>query len=109
MSAVIKGTTISLTRGDTLKLHVSIYRNNEEYEPSDEDVIRFALKKSVSDRKPLIVKFIPHDTMILTLDPEDTKGLSFGSYKYDFQLTNSIGEVDTFIGPAVFNITEEVD
>lgn len=108
MSASINGTTISLTRGDTLKLQVSMTRGGEEYIPALDDRIRFALKKKVTDDETLILKNISPSDLILELKPEDTKSLSFGSYKYDIELTTSGGDVDTFIGPATFNITEEV-
>ena len=71
---------------------------------------RFAMKKDYDDpdTEVLIVKDIPTNTLILQLDPEDTKDLPFGTYVYDIQLTNSSGEVDTFITKAFFVITEEV-
>ena len=109
MSASINGTTISLTRGDTLKLNIILERGDETYVPDPEDTIRFALKKRIGDNEPLLIlKGVPIDTLILKLDPEDTKELDYGTYKYDLELTTADGEVVTFIGPADFIITEEV-
>lgn len=108
MSVVIKGNAISLTRGDTLKVTVKIMQGEEEYIPAAGDTIRFALKKSIKDAEPLILKLIPVGTRLLTLDPEDTKSLEFGKYKYDIELTKENGDVDTFIGPETFVLTEEV-
>lgn len=70
--------------------------------------MRFAMKKKITDQECLILKDIPIDTQVLSLEPSDTKNLDIGSYKYDIELTTIDGDVDTFIGPAVFKITEEV-
>lgn len=109
MSAQVNGSNISLTRGDSLILTISIKKNGEDYQPVPGDVIRFALKESISDNlMPLIMKNVDIDTMSLTINPEDTKSLEYGTYFYDLELTTTDGYVDTFIGPARFKITEEV-
>lgn len=108
MSASIDGNRISLTRGDSLILNIVITKNGERYQPVTGDVVRFALKQQIPDDEPLILKNADITTMTLTLDPEDTKDLAFGSYTYDIELTTVDGYVDTFIGPAVFRLTEEV-
>lgn len=108
MSASIKGSVISLTRGDSLILNLSISRNCEEYIPSKNDVVRFALKKSITDSTPLILKEANLSNMTIRLEPSDTKNLNTGTYIYDVELTTSEGYVDTFIGPSKFIITDEV-
>jgi hypothetical protein len=108
MSASINGNAISLTRGDSLILHVNVMQNDEPYVPQEGDVIRFALKKNVNDENVLILKDIDLTAMQLIIEPEDTKELPYGTYKYDIELTTVGGFVDTFIGPANFKITEEV-
>lgn len=106
----ISGKNITLTRGDSLVLTVSITKpDGTTYEPQEGDVIRFAMKKRYTDSEPLIVKTIPHDTMELYLGPDDTKSLAFGSYVYDMQLTYANGDVDTFIDQATLTLTKEVD
>lgn len=110
MSYSVKGTSITLTRGDTLKVAVSIKQSDgTPYIPDENDIIRFAMKKDYNDQDTLILKVIPNDTMILTLDPQDTKPLPFGKYVYDIQLTNEAGEIDTFITKAKFTLSEEVE
>ena len=111
----VNGTTITLTRGDTLLLLVKILRDGDEYTPVTGDSVRFALKSGLNSTKtgmkdpdPLILKPIPIDTMILRLDPEDTKPLKFGKYVYDIEITFANGIVDTFIAEATFNLTAEV-
>lgn len=110
MSSSINGTTITLTRGDTFRAHITITdSNNNEYIPQEGDSIRFAAKKSYKDLKPIIKKDIPISTLILHIAPEDTKKIPFGEYKYDIELKYANGDVDTFITNATLNITEEID
>lgn len=110
MSYSIKGTTINLTRGDTFMADIKIFQQNgDQYVPVEGDTIRFALKKAVNNTEVLIERDIPISTMMLVLNPEDTKKLEFGKYVYDIQLTKASGEVDTFITKSMFILDEEVD
>ncbi len=117
MACSVEGTKITLTRGDTLKLQVRIMSNGEEYTPKNGDIVRFAVKSpgltsdksEYVDTKPKILKEIPINTMVLQLDPQDTKRLGFGTYVYDIQITFADGTVDTFITNGVFRLTEEVE
>lgn len=111
MSITVKKTTISMTRGDTLKLKINISDAlGNEYTPCEEDKIRFAVKDYYTDDTTLILKEIPWDTCILRLDPADTKQLEMGhDYVYDIQITMSDGTVDTFIPKGRLKITEEVE
>ena len=110
MSYNITGTTITLTRGDTFEALVSATkRDGTQYIPVEGDVIRFAMKENYDDPRPLIVKDIPIDTMMLTLEPQDTADLNFGKYVYDIQLTKANGKVDTFISKATLKLSEEGD
>ena len=112
----ITGNTIEMTRGDTLAVTVGIYDGSDPYVPVEGDVIRFALKhaemtlgrKGFKDANPLITKTIPNDTLILQLNPADTKQLDFGEYVYDIELTHASGVVDTFIANERFIISPEV-
>ena len=110
MSYSVSGTTITLTRGDTFMAQISITDSSgNPYIPVEGDSIRFAMKATYADKEPLLIKEIPIDTLILKINPEDTKELKFGVYIYDIQLTKATGEVDTFITTAKLKITEEVD
>lgn len=107
----VKGTTISLTRGDSLRVKINIFNSQgEQYIPVEGDTITFALKKDYTDQIPLITKDIPIDTMELHLTPNDTKQLEQpAEYVYDISLTyGDTGDIDTFIDKAKFRITEEV-
>lgn len=112
----IKKNKITMTRGDTLRLKIGMTVDGDEYTPQEGDVIRFAAKQDklnnnrtdYYDGEPLIFVTIPNDTLVLELQPEDTKELWFGTYAYDIQITFADGTVDTFIiGKLV--LTEEVD
>lgn len=98
---------IFLTRGDTAKITIGIIVNGETYTPQVGDTIRFAMKKSFHSSELLLVKDIPWDTLLLHIDPEDTKNMQFGEYVYDIEITFENGDVSTFIS-GVFEIGHEV-
>lgn len=99
---------IELTRGDTLKVKINISINNEPYTPQENDEIRFAMKRNYTDKNTLILKEIPFESMVLHLEPQDTKHLVFGrEYVYDIQITFANGDVYTFIKGRI-KITPEV-
>ena len=118
MGYSISGYKIQLTRGDSLYCTVGMTREGAPYTPQEGDVVRFALKRDklttngsyvdYSDEEPLILKTIPNDTLVLHLEPEDTKDLKFGTYVYDIEITFANGDVDTFIQAAPFIIDKEV-
>ena len=109
MSYSVSGTMITLTRGDTFTALITITDSEgNQYDPVNGDRIRFAMKTDYEDGAPLLIKEIPIDTMILVIEPEDTKPLAFGKYVYDIELTKVTGEVDTFITKATLKLTEEV-
>lgn len=115
MSHSISGTNITLTRGDSLFLDIGIEIEVEEdvfepFTPEEGANLRFALKEAFDDSYPVLIrKDIPLDTMILELEPEDTKPLVMKkTYVYDVQYTDPDGHVDTII-KGKFKIGEEVD
>ena len=104
----IEGNTIYLTRGDTLFLTVNLTDSDgEPYEPSDGDIIRFAMKRRLTSKEPILLKNISTDTLTFEIEPEDTKSLPYGQYSYDIEFTEEYGHVTTVILDK-FNITEEV-
>lgn len=108
----LNGTTIYLTRGDTLEILVELKtREGEPYTLSENDTIRFAAKKSYKDEEPIITKDIPKSTMRLRLESNETKEFKARSapYVYDIEVTFEDGTVDTVIDRAQLYITEEVD
>ena len=110
----IKGKTITLTRGDTLKAVVNMVRPNpmlpsdkwERIYPGASDVITFRASASWDAESSVIEKTVPHDTMTLTLDPEDTEDLDYGQYVFDVAITYANGDVDTFIKEGTLILTK---
>ena len=79
----IRGTTITVTKGDTLEAIVELFlEDGSHYQPQEGDEIRFALKQHYEDRVPLLLKPIPNDTLRLRLEAEDTKRLRAGWVPY---------------------------
>lgn len=106
----VSGTTITMTRGDTLVVEVGILNpDGTPYVPEQSDVVRFALKKDYSDETPILRKVLDNSDLKLTIQPSDTKELDFGNYVYDVELTKADGSVDTFICKARLVLSEEVD
>lgn len=114
--SIDKDNNITLTRGDTFETDITLERGEDPYVPVEGDVISFAVKHNkllkdksdYEDKEPLILKYVPIDTMTLVIDPEDTKHLAFGKYVYDMQIQFADGKVDTFIEEKIFELTKEV-
>ena len=106
----VNGKNIYLTRGDTLKITVSIFDSKgNTYTPEPTDIIRFAMKHTYEDDEYTIVKIINNNTRLLELTSEETSNLLFGRYVYDIQLQKLDGEIDTFIPNGVLYLTTEVE
>lgn len=109
----VSGTTITVTKGDTVRIFVVPTINGEPYAIDANDVFRFACKKQITDVTCAIKKTMGFDSegnLLLELLPEETKKLDVGTYIYDIQLTRGAdGSVDTFIDQAKLRITAEVD
>ena len=109
MASSVLDTKITLTRGDTFKTEIIIKNHDsEEYQPQEGDVVRFAMKKKYKDEKPLLVKILDNENLLLELTPEDTKSFNYGDYVYDIEITLSNGEVYTVVDRATLILTEEV-
>lgn len=109
MAIKINGTSISITKGDSLncKLDLSYHTDGRPYIPKVGDKITFGMRRKYQSQS-IFTKDIPIDTLILQLLPEDTKDLEIGSYLYDIQIEYGSGMVDTFINLANFTLVDEV-
>lgn len=110
---------ITLTRGDTLTLTVSLLQEVdpvppateptiEPYVPVEGDVIRFAVSKGYkggAGYELKLLKVIPHDTMTVTFNSTET-ALDYRNYNYDVEITHADGSVDTFISGTITIIGE---
>lgn len=105
----IEGTNITLTRGDTLIINLSLTKDRETFTPEEGSSIRFAMKRRYTDAdSTALVKEIPIDTLTLEIEPDDTKNLDMKkTYVYDIEYTDPDGHVDTFIS-GEFYLAEEV-
>ena len=102
---------ITLTKGDTAILNLTIYFSNmeEQYELMDGDIVTFSLTNKTEcfgESKIVIKKDFEQNE--IQLNPVDTKYLSCGKYEYDVQLTFKNGDVNTIIGPELFYLTTEI-
>lgn len=98
---------IQITRGDTGIFNIDLKNGDgEPYIPVEGDSLRFAMAKKIGE-EVILQKSIPIDTLILKLNPEDTKELNFGKYAYDIQFTSSDGDVSTIILSTI-ELTKEV-
>lgn len=100
-----EGPVITLTRGDYASFAIEMKdASGEPYELQTGDTVYFTVKRSTKDEEILIQK----EGLEIEILPEDTEGLSYGTYRYDCQFTPSNGKIDTFIGPSDFVISDEV-
>lgn len=101
--------TIRLTRGDTAYLEIPIVNDitEEEYVISPDDTLTFSVKRSVKDKNVCFSKTI-RGANTIHINPDDTRQLEFGKYKYDVQLTTAAGDVYTVIEPTCFEVLSEV-
>jgi hypothetical protein len=87
----LDGNKITLTRGDTAVIGVSL----TGYEPKEGDEIVMTLKRKIRDTEAVLTKYMDHaEELYFKLEPEDTIDL-LGSYVYDVQLTTAEGDVYT--------------
>lgn len=117
MLKIDSNNNITLTRGDTLTLTVTLLQktdtappSTEPYVPEEGDVIRFAVSKGYKGQigyKLMLEKVIPNDTLTFTCSSTETT-LDYSTYNYDVEITHSDGCVDTFIS-AKLTITGEVE
>ena len=101
---------VTLTRGDTLTLTVTLLHEVdpvppateptiEPYTPVEGDVIRFAVSKGYKGEPGYelkVSKVIPHDTLTFTATSTET-ALEYRTFNYDVEITHTDGCVDTFI------------
>lgn len=112
MISVDANYNITMTRGDTFARTLTLTKNGQTYTPQSGDIIRFAMAKAYKSNagyKLLLNKVIPNDTLLWTIDAEDTADLGYGLYVYDLQITYADGTVETFANKKTITLTEEVE
>lgn len=98
---------IRIIRGDSGVFNISITdTNGSPVYLTEGDVLTFTLRRAA--RNPAIVMQKVIADSQLEIKPEDTEGLTFGTYVYDIELRRADGYVDTVIPPHEFLLMEEV-
>ena len=108
----IRGTNISMTRGDSEAIKVTVKDTLGNVIPLvSGDTIHFTVREHIRSKTKIIEKIITEfndGEALITINPEDTSNLRFTSYVYDIQLTKENGSVKTIITPSELLITGEV-
>ena len=110
----IEGQTITLTRGDTAAIQPipTVTATGEPYEFNDGDKVYFRIRQlpevgAVFEKECHID--LVENTCTVTLDPEDTIGLSMTEYRYEFELVDTDGGHYTFIANQKLIIGKELE
>ena len=103
----IDGTTIRMTRGDTVYLTVPLTSTTEAYEMGSSDTLTFSVKRRERDTEYVFQK-VSQGNNSFHIEPSDTAALPFGVYKYDVQLNTGDGDVYTVIPPSTLELLMEV-
>lgn len=111
----VKGTTISMVRGDSESFTVRRVKKIDEEEilipfvPGD--IVYFTVKERIGRPVKALQKVTTQfedGTAIVRIDPLDTKAMKFKEYHYDIQLTHASGAVTTLVSDSIFEIEGEV-
>ena len=100
MLTVDSNNNITITKGDSLPLTVSLTKNNVPYDPVEGDVLRFACSKGYvgeAGYKLILTENIPTDTLTILISASRMDALFNGLYRYDVELTHADGQVETVI------------
>lgn len=98
---------ISITRGDSAIFALKIEKaDGEPYKIGEGDTVIFTVKKSTFDKDIITQKTVVNG--VITINPDDTKDLEYGTYYYDVELTRADGFVSTVISPHKFIVEQEV-
>lgn len=106
MLTVDSENNITLTRGDTAILTLTVKKNGSDYDFSD-DLTQFTVKRNTVTSEIVFQKTFTGTS--IQIDPSDTKDLYYTDLRYDVQLITPDNEVYTVITPHDFIVAEEVN
>ena len=106
MLTVDSENNITLTRGDTAILTLTVKKNGNDYDFSD-DLTQFTVKRNTVTSEIVFQKTFTGTS--IQIDPSDTKDLYYTDLKYDVQLITPDNDVYTVITPHDFIVAEEVN
>ena len=108
----IQGTNISMIRGDSQSIIVSVKdKDGNEVPLITGDIIYLTVKHSVNTEEKVLQKVVTQfedGNAIIEITPDDTKDIPFKTYVYDIQLNRVDGTVSTIVPPSNFTIDREV-
>lgn len=108
----IKGTNITMVRGDSETITVTMKTPNaDKVDFVNGDTVYFTVKDNTITKTKIIQKVITdfiEGTALISLVPEDTKGLRAKDYVYDIQLTRDGDIVTTIVKPSKFTVLGDV-
>lgn len=108
----IQGTNISMIRGDSQSITVSVIDKDGNKVPlTTGDTIYLTVKYNVNTEEKVLQKVITQfedGNANIEITPDDTKDIPFKTYTYDIQLNRADGTVNTIIPPSNFTIGSEV-
>ena len=108
----IQGTNISMIRGDSQSIIVSVIDTDDNKVPLiTGDIIYLTVKDSVNTEEKVLQKVVTQfedGNATIEITPDDTKDIPFKTYVYDIQLNRVDGTVNTIIPPSNFTIGGEV-
>lgn len=108
----ITNKNIFMTKGDTVKLSLTIYdKKGEKYTPNYNDVCLLTIKKYTSQSSPSaqIKGIVDGENFRFEIMPEDTSNLVCGEYVYDIQVKfDHNGDINTVIPLSKFVLMQEV-
>ena len=101
----VNGTNLSMTRGDSESISVTI----SGYDIQPGDFLEMTVRKRTASPVVLYKKVteFSENKAVISITPEETNDLSIGDYVYDLQLTFG-GAVKTIVKPSKFTLEEEV-
>lgn len=108
---IVTGTKISMTRGDSETITVSIRKDGEDIPLVAGDTVYFTVKNDANTEDKVLQKVVTEfddGKAIIEILPGDTKHLPFTEFVYDVQLTKTDGGITTIIKPSKFIVGEEV-
>lgn len=109
---IVEGQDLSMVRGDSEAITVSMRKDGESVPFVAGDTVYFTVKASpkLADiaLQKVVVNFEQDGSARIELKPEDTKKLTPRQYWYDIQYTSAAGDVKTIVGKSEFKLCEEV-
>lgn len=106
----ISGNKISLTRGDSAYITLTIETNNGTYTLEDGDEVRVQVRDVPNTGELMFDGEVEvlNNEIIWHIYPRQTSGLEVKTYYWDAQLQTSNGDIFTFIPSSPFKLLDEV-